>query len=1087
MPGVDAGPEPGNGGVLALAGADLAVLEGSRVQLAGEGTRALAGSPLISWAQVAGAPVLLTNPSSTLPTFVAPLAPAVLGFELRAVSNGDSSVDRVTIVVGADAPNGPAFIELPPDAAAEPGSTRSFTVGTAGTPAGGVALSASACRGGDAVIDGTTVTVTLPDTLPCGIVVDGVDESGRGLAPAALVFWPAEVALPIETRLTPSPQQPPGGSATLSFTADPSSRAFVWAADGTSDVLGGLVEGDQVAFTAPRRRARLAFAGEERLGAGSGGVRIEFVEVTDGAQNVAPHASAGDDRIVQPSARFRIDTSDSFDLDGDALEVRVTQVLGDAAQPQGATGVFLAPASAGTLLFHVVADDGTVESAPDTVRVVVSPDAENLRPVVPIAPRRLVTPGQTFTVDGRVAEDPDSGVLSSVMVRQLDGDPVVLLDEAVELVATLVAGAAGETYHFEITAFDDQGLGGSATQEVVVEEAGPYVDPVRGDDVTGNGTAAAPFMTLAAALPTAIDHELDELLLAEGEHAPVSAVLPAGLSLRGGLHFDGADYLPDGDVTLLPLIGDGLSVDAAKLAALTVRLEDDDAVITLIGSASLAQCAVDKAPGTAGGAVVVAAQANAVIENSTVRTAVGAGDGAATVTVATGAALRLRDGAVTAGDGGVATGVSCDHGTLTVEGASVVGGQAAEQARGVDADHCNIELSAASVAGGSGDVVTGLAAVASVVTIDAASQVTGATSSSGAAAAVELAGVGGSALLGGQLRAAPEGVDVGVATAVSATDGALALADAWLTATGVGARGVVVDGTSLTATDSSIAVIGDDGVGVALVDAGDVLLDRVDASAARAIEGEATFVSLSDCVLAGIDAGCSVPAAFVVVDGGVLTLASTGPGAALVARGALLRDAVVIAGGPAAEGIRLSTAASTLERTVVDLDSGGGVGVTHAGALTVVSSFVSARGAPALRCEGQATLRSSTMVSDLAAVDVTAGGSLALASSVLFGDPGIRALGALPWLSSSAVAFDDTGPLVFAGAEQITTTQRLAELGCQACLVVPTTLVDASGHLTTGANALVDAGDPDASAADDIDGETRPVGAAPDIGCDERP
>jgi len=53
--------------------------------------------------------------------------------------------------------------------------------------------------------------------------------------------------------------------------------------------------------------------------------------------------------------------------------------------------------------------------------------------------------------------------------------------------------------------------------------------------------------------------------------------------------------------------------------------------------------------------------------------------------------------------------------------------------------------------------------------------------------------------------------------------------------------------------------------------------------------------------------------------------------------------------------------------------------------------------------------------------------------------------------------------------------------------VVPASLVDASGHLTAGANALVDAGDPEDSAADDIDGEVRPLGGAPDIGCDERP
>ncbi|MBI1948030.1 MAG: hypothetical protein HYS27_20230 [Deltaproteobacteria bacterium] len=1088
LPTPDAGPEPGNGGVLALAGADLAVLEGSRVQLAAEGTRALAGEPLLSWSQVLGAPVLLTNPSSTLPSFVAPLSPAMLGFELRAESNGDVSVDRVTVVVGADVGNGPAFVQVPADAVAEPGGTHTFSVGVAGTPTGVVSMSASACRGGLASVDGTTVTVTLPDVLPCGVVVDAVDEAGRGLAPATRVFWPADTVMPVETRLTRSPFAAPGGSATLSFTADPSSNAYVWAADGTSDVLGGLVEGDQVAFTAPRRRARLAFAGEERRGSASGGVRVAFVEVTDGDLNVAPEASAGDDRIVQPSARFRIDTAGSFDLDGDALELRVTQVLGDVAPPQEGTGVFVAPTMAGILLFHVVADDGTVESAPDTVRVIVSLDAENQRPLVPIAPRRFVAPGQTFTVDGRVAEDPDSGVLSSVTVRQLDDDPVILLDEPVELLATLVAGAAGETYHFEISAFDDQGLGGSAIQEVVVEEAGPYVDPLLGDDVAGTGTAAAPFRTLTGALPTALDHELSELLLAEGEHAPVSVVLPDGLSLRGGLHFDGTDYLPGGGETLLPLIGDGLAVSGGKLAALHLRLDDEGSAVAMAGSASLAQCVVEKATGVAGSAVLVAAQANGVIEDTTVQSLVGSFDGGATVVVAPGAVLRVRGGSVTAGDGGDdSTAVLCDHGTLTVESAALSGGQSANQARAVAADHCNVELSAATLVGGTGIAAIGLDAADSVVTVDAASQVTGASAVGDQAMAVRLVGASGSALLGGQLRTAPDGVEIPGAVAISCSQGALALDRAVLTAAGDGARGVIVEGTSLSANESAVTVAGDGVTGVLLVGAGDVLAASLTVAAARALDGDAGFVSLSGCDLTGVDAACSVPAGFVVVDGGSLTAQGSVGGAALVARGAVVRDAVVTVDGPGAAGVRLAGGASTIERTVIDLDAAGGVGIVHAGGLTLSSSFVTARGAIALQSAGPATVRSTTLVSDVDAVDVTAGGSLTIASSALFGEPGLRALAAPPWLAASALAFDDSGTLVVAGAEQVSTAQRLAELGCQTCVVVPATLVDATGHLAVGANALVDAADPDASAVDDIDGETRPQGSGPDIGCDERP
>src|SRR5688572_27130152 len=48
--------------VVALAGPDLVVVEGSTVALSGEASRGLTGAPLLSWAQVSGPPVLLANP-----------------------------------------------------------------------------------------------------------------------------------------------------------------------------------------------------------------------------------------------------------------------------------------------------------------------------------------------------------------------------------------------------------------------------------------------------------------------------------------------------------------------------------------------------------------------------------------------------------------------------------------------------------------------------------------------------------------------------------------------------------------------------------------------------------------------------------------------------------------------------------------------------------------------------------------------------------------------------------------------------------------------------------------------------------------
>lgn len=1087
LAGYDAGPDSGIGGVLALAGADLAVLEGSRVQLVGEGTRALAGTALLSWSQTAGPPVLLTNPSSSLPSFVAPLAPATLTFELRAEADGDTSVDRVTVVVGAEPGEVPAFVEIPGDAIAEPGSSHSFNVGVAGNPSGDVTVSASACRGARVVVEGMAVTIELPELLPCGVVVDALDEAGRGLAPASRVFWPTDTPLPAQTRLTAPLFVSAGDGASLSFDADPGTSAFAWSADGLRDVLGGVVEGDQVAFSAPRRRTRLAFAGERRRGGASGGVRVAFIEVRAGAGNVAPLASGGDDRIVQPSARFRIDTSGSLDLDGDELELRVAQVLGESAAPQAdLPEVFQAPATPGTLLFHVVADDGVAESAPDSVRVVVSAEAENLRPIVPIAPRRFVAPGQTFTVDGRVAEDPDSGLLSSVTIRQLSEDPVIVLAEPAQLVATLVAGAAGDVYHFEITAFDDQGLGGAALHEVHVEEAGPYVDPVRGDDAAGNGTAEAPFLSIEGALPTAIDHALAELLLAEGEHAAVSTTLPAGLSLRGGLHFDGAAYLEGGGETVLPLVGDGLAVVGGKIAQLRARLDEASAHLSLAATSSIAECTVERSEPVAGSAIVVLPGASAVIENSDVHTAVGAGLDAAVVMVSPGAALRVRGSQVTSGSGDRATGLLCDRGTLAVEESTVSGGLNAEVALGIDARRCNVDMSDATLLGGSGTTVVGLSAVDSVIAVDEAAQVAAAVGPSGAATAVLLLGGSGSALLGGALQAALPTIPVTTPEGVRCVDGALALEDASITVDAANAVGIALVGAALSAQDSEITLAGG-GVGLSLANAGDVQLTRATVVAGRAVDGAASFVTLVDTALTASEVGCATPTTFVVVDGGSIVVDGPASVGALSAAGAVVQDATLAARGASAEGVRLGALASLIERSRIEVEASDGVGVAHGGSLLFSSSLVTTRGVTAVRSAGSTLVRSATIVSDVEGLVIEGGGSLEISSTALFAAPGLRSLGAPPWLTASAVAFDDAGAFVTAGAEDVTTPERLLELGCEGCLVVAAALIDASGHLAAGANALVDAGDDEGSAPDDIDGEARPSGAGPDIGCDERP
>ncbi|MDF1798999.1 MAG: Ig-like domain-containing protein, partial [Planctomycetota bacterium] len=86
------------------AGGDQAVAEGDIVSLAGSATDPEGQGLSYTWVQVSGPQVLLTDPTSGSPSFVAPegLANTELVFELRATDGVNTSTDTVAIQVAAD-------------------------------------------------------------------------------------------------------------------------------------------------------------------------------------------------------------------------------------------------------------------------------------------------------------------------------------------------------------------------------------------------------------------------------------------------------------------------------------------------------------------------------------------------------------------------------------------------------------------------------------------------------------------------------------------------------------------------------------------------------------------------------------------------------------------------------------------------------------------------------------------------------------------------------------------------------------------------------------------------------------------------
>jgi hypothetical protein len=1075
--------------VIALAGPDLFVLEGSRVVLSGRASRGLGGDPILSWSQVEGPPVLLTNPSSTLPAFVAPLAPSLLVFELRASADDAVAVDRIAVHVGSTPTREAGYLVVPPDATATPSSTQRFEVDIVGAAAPPVSLRARASwdAGADVRVTGTSVEVSLPAELPCVVIVDGEDGDGHGLAPAARVFWPEGTPLPGPTRLQAPLLVNPGAAVAINFTRDPGpSLARAWSATGTDDIIPGGVEGDDHAFSAPRRRARLVIAGERRLGGASGGVRYAFTDVTAGSGNIAPIASGGSDRIVQPGARFRIDTSGSFDLDGDPLQVIVTQVLGNAALPDDSiAAAFRAPAAPGELLFHVEVDDGTVRSSPDPVRVLVSAEAVNQPPRLSLPPARYVTPGQAFRVDGSAAEDPDSGFIASITIAQDPSDAVVLLPEPIEAPSVeLVAGAAGESYRFSISAFDEDGLGVTAAQEVFVEEAGPYVDPARGGE-GGNGTAAAPFSSIAAAIPTALRHALPELLLAGGLH-PLLNALPPAVSLRGGLSFADGEYVEGGAPTVVPVGTNGVSLSDARIASLTLRLGAAAGSLRLERVSTLQDVVIADGPQHAAPLLVVAPSAAASLDG--VRLQPSGPGAAATLSVGERSTTQMTDTIIEGARGPDAVAVSCSGATLALGGVHIVGGAAATRATALRLEGCTADIVSSVLEGGSATEAVGIEAAGTLLTLDETTRVVGATASASRATAVVVRGRQRPALLRGALIAAAPEVDVEESAGLFIDEGQVSLVSATVEA----AAGVAVQlaGGVLTSDDTTF-IAATHGVRGSGVDDVDIEGGSIEAAVGLEVEG-AGAVGLEGVVIRATAMGVRTSGAQTTVRDSTILVVGAALAVGLDLERGVVEGTVVEVSGGDARGIVFSPGApAVLTRSSVRAEgTASALAVEHTAPLSFLSSFASARAplAAALQSGGALTLRHGTLLADDGpALRLLEGGALDAANSALAGAPDLESSLETPWTRGVALAFSNVQAAVSLPAELVTTAERLAALPCDICQLVELSLyIDETGHLLPGPNPLVDAGDPALSLASDIDGEARPQGSAPDIGCDER-
>ena len=192
--------------------------------------------------------------------------------------------------------------------------------------------------------------------------------------------------------------------------------------------------------------------------------------------NVTPLADAGIDIVQSTGREIRLDGHESRDSNGDSLTYLWEQISGPVAALQDCTERFAGflPPEAGTYTFGLTVNDGTCDSAMDTVDVFVFDPQEEF-PVASIMASSVGRVNETVSLTGEVlgVADP-SGI--SVEWTRLRGTYATLEGQGT-LVLSFYPVLEG-TYQFrlDVSKGSLQGRGAEATITVSGESSPPWAD-----------------------------------------------------------------------------------------------------------------------------------------------------------------------------------------------------------------------------------------------------------------------------------------------------------------------------------------------------------------------------------------------------------------------------------------------------------------------------------------------------------------------------------------------------------------------------------------------------------------------------------
>jgi hypothetical protein len=197
--------------------------------------------------------------------------------------------------------------------------------------------------------------------------------------------------------------------------------------------------------------------------------------------NSAPVADAGPDQSVFVTETVTLDGSGSTDVDGDPLSYLWSFV----SVPPGSNAMLSDPTAvmpmfvvdaAGQYVVQLLVNDGSVDSAPDTVTITTL----NSPPVADAGPDQTVFVGETVTLDGSGSSDVDGDPLAfQWALTTVPPGSLASLSDPTAVMPTFVIDQPG-TYVAELIVNDGFVDSAPDTVQVVTENSAPVADA--GDD-----------------------------------------------------------------------------------------------------------------------------------------------------------------------------------------------------------------------------------------------------------------------------------------------------------------------------------------------------------------------------------------------------------------------------------------------------------------------------------------------------------------------------------------------------------------------------------------------------------------------------